>query len=186
MIGYLEGTLLRLDNDNALILVAGVGYRVCLLESARAIEKGSVCALYISSYNRDGATELYGFLDHDDVEIFEQLLSVSGVGPKSALAVLRIAAAAAIRSAIATGNVDLLKKVSGIGSKTAERIVVELRGTLRARAGEVSPFPQADEEIVDALVRLGYSLAMARDAVSRIPQTAQTAEEKIKEALKRM
>lgn len=186
MIGYLEGTILRRDHENTIVLVAGVGYRVCVLERMSIIKEGGACALYIFSYNRDGATELYGFFDYGDLEIFEQLLSVSGVGPKSALAVLRLADAEDIRSAIIQGNADLLKKVSGIGSKTAERIVVELRGTLRARADGDFHLVQGDEEIVDALVRLGYSRAMARDAVSRIPQTAQTPEEKIKEALKRM
>lgn len=186
MIGYLEGTLLRRDHENAIVLVAGVGYRVCVLERMSTIKEGSACALYIFSYNRDGATELYGFSNHDDGELFEQLLSVSGVGPKSALAVLRLADAEDIRSAIVQGNADLLKKVSGIGSKTAERIVVELRGTLHVHTNGDSHLLQGDEEIADALVRLGYSRAIARDAVSRIPQTAQTPEEKIKEALKRI
>lgn len=187
MIGYLQGIIIQKEHDWCILLIGGIGYRVCVLERVfQSLALNAECALFISSYYREGAPELYGFFENDDRLLFEHLITVSGVGPKSALAVLRLASAADIRVAIARGDADLLKKVSGIGSKTAERIVVELKGILREwSGGDVVGAPgQQGNDLIDALMRLGYTRAASRDALSRIPESAQTPEEKIREALK--
>lgn len=187
MIGYLQGKLIHKEHDAYILLVGGVGYRVCVLER-ELCALDEECALFIAPYYRDGALELYGFSNSDDRVLFEHLISVSGVGPKSALAVLRLASADDIQTAIARGDADLLKKVSGIGTKTAERIVIELKTIVREGLGEVQEIRggQESEDLVDALIRLGYSRNAARDALSRIPQSAQTSAEKIREALKQI
>lgn len=184
MIGYLEGTILFCDGDTAIILVGGVGYRVGILKRDGALQEGERCAFHIASYYRDGALELYGFRDREDLIMFERLISVSGVGPKSAIAVLHMADAGEIRNAIRNGDPDLLKKVSGIGTKTAERIVVELKNAFRGSDEPGNIRNGEQDDLAEALVRLGYSRQAARDALISVPDTALTPEEKIRMALK--
>lgn len=183
MIGYLQGTVLANTNANALILVGGVGYRVTLLERVGSVHAvGCDASFFIAPYVRDGALELYGFDCEDDMKLFERLISVSGVGPKSALAVLRLAPGTDIRRAIVSGDADMLKKVSGIGGKTAQRIVIELRHEFQESPLEGGANNR--DEIVDALVHLGYTRVAAREAAVHIPETAHTPEEMIRAALK--
>ena len=184
MIGYLEGTVLFSDGDATIILVGGVGYRVSVLGRGITLQEGEKCAFHIASYYRDGALELYGFRDREDLTLFERLISVSGVGPKSAIVVLHMASAGDIRSAIKNGDPDVLKKVSGIGSKTAERIVVELKNEFRGSDEQGGVRPGEHDDLIEALVRLGYSRQVARDALTSVPDTARSPEEKIREALK--
>lgn len=143
--------------------VHGVGYRVFVAPMVLAhMKDGSETHFFIHTHIREDAFDLYGFLEHDALELFEQLLGVSGVGPKTALGVLSIAAPKEIRQAIASGDPTLLTKVSGIGKKTAERIVVELKektGVTNAGSSGMTA------EAIDALVHLGYSEHQAREAV---------------------
>lgn len=183
MIGYLHGTVFTNTNANALILVGGVGYRVTLLERVGSVHvSGCDASFFISPYVRDGALELYGFDCQDDMKLFERLISVSGVGPKSALAVLRLAPGADIRRAIVRGDADMLKKVSGIGGKTAQRIVIELKHEFQE--SPLGGGADNRDDIVDALVHLGYTRAAAREAAAHIPETVATPEDMIKVALK--
>lgn len=185
MIRYLSGILFFREEQSVIVLVSGVGYHVRILERAPGqYAIGDSVSLYVSSYSRDGMPELYGFNEHDDIILFERLISVSGVGPKSAIAILRLAPASDIRDAICQGNGEMLKKISGIGRKTAERIIVELKNEF-----SMSPYGEKRktdgiDDIVFALVRLGYSRQDAQSAAREIPSSADTPEEKLKYCLK--
>lgn len=185
MIGYLQGTIILKEDSSIILLVGGVGYRVFLLE--RTIHTHTVqseCALFIFSYTRESGGELYGFDRHEDLRVFERLISVSGVGPKSALAILRLAPSDDICAAIQRGDADLLKKVSGVGGKTAERIIVELKNVFRGAREAGGENGSEEEDLTDALVRLGYSRVAAREALSRVPPSVETLSERIRCALK--
>lgn len=185
MIGYLQGTIILKDDPSIILLVGGVGYRVFLLE--RTLHTHTIqseCSLFISSYVRDGDVELYGFDHHEDLRVFERLISVSGVGPKSALAILRLAPSDDICAAIQRGDADLLKKVSGVGGKTAERIIVELKNVFRSAHEAGGGIGSEEEDLIDALVRLGYSRAAAREALSHVSPSVETLSERIRCALK--
>lgn len=185
MIGYLNGTIILKDDTSIILLVGGVGYRVFLLE--RKINTHAVhseCGLFIFSYTRESGVELYGFDHHDDLQVFERLISVSGVGPKSAFAILRLAPSDDICAAIQRGDADLLKKISGVGGKIAQRIIVELKNAFHSTReigeGKVSE----EEDIIHALVRLGYSRAAAQEALSHVPSSVEALSERIRCALK--
>lgn len=185
MIGYLQGTIILKDDSSIILLVGGVGYRVFLLE--RTIHTHAVqseCALFIFSYTRESGVELYGFDRHEDLQVFERLISVSGVGPKSALAILRLASSDDICAAIQRGDANLLKKVSGVGNKTAERIIVELKNAFRRTRAAEGGYGGESEDLVDALVRLGYSRAAAREALSHVPPSVETLSERMRHALR--
>lgn len=184
MIRYLSGILFFREEQSAIVLVSGVGYHVRILERVLGqYAVGDSVSLYVSSYSRDGMPELYGFNEHDALILFERLISVSGVGPKSAIAILRLAPASDIRDAICQGNGEMLKKISGIGRKTAERIIVELKNEF-SLGTDSRTVPDGIDDIIHALERLGYSRHVAQNAARDIPSSAATPEDKLKHCLK--
>ena len=130
---------------------------------------------------REDALDLYGFLNYEELEFFEMLIGVSGIGPKGALAILSIASTETLRKAIGTGDTSYLTKISGIGKKTAEKIVIELRDKM----GEQEKGSSMQEELdaMEALKSLGYSQNEIREALKKVPPDLNT-NEKIREALK--
>ncbi|MDZ4284431.1 MAG: Holliday junction branch migration protein RuvA, partial [Patescibacteria group bacterium] len=132
---------------------------------------------------RDDALELFGFRERDELSLFERLISVSGIGPKSALAILDLAPVETLRSAIARGDTSYLTKVSGIGKKTAQKIVLELRDSL-ASAREADSAGEDYGDVIDALTTLGYSAREAREALKKMPPSTADTSERIKAALK--
>ena len=132
---------------------------------------------------RENIMELYGFLNYAELEFFETLLKVSGVGPKSALAVFNEAPVDIIKNAIASGESAHLTRVSGIGRKTAEKIIVELRDKLGGKDGSVFQFKE-DAEVFEALKGLGYSARDIRETLNKIPAEITGAKNRLKEALK--
>lgn len=167
--------------DDLIIRSGDLGYRVTvtpsLLQEARP---GSDIELYIYEAARENAIELYGMKSLDELDLFESLLGVSGVGPKSALAILGLSSANDLRSAIASGQADTLTKVSGIGQKTAERIILELK----SKVGSVSGLSGQGSDEIAALMSLGYSAVQARDALTRVDASVTDSSERIKQALK--
>lgn len=132
---------------------------------------------------RDGAVELYGFTSPEELNFFELLTSVSGIGPKSAQAILSSADLQSLQMGIIRGDDEYLRKISGMGPKTAQRLILELKSKIMATgalAAEVGP----ESEAIDALIALGYSQYQARDAVRKVSEKAATSEDKIKESLK--
>lgn len=189
MIAYLRGQVINKSNNYVIIEVAGIGYRVFVGENLlNELKSNSEIELYTYHQVAEQASDLYGFKKLADLELFELLLTVSGVGPKSALGVLAIASTNDIKEAIIRGDADLLTKVAGIGKKTAERLVLELKNkVLRTTGGdslEISSLGSSDE--LDALITLGYSLSEARTAFNAIDSSITDSGERVKAALKKM
>lgn len=185
MIALLEGKI-ELKTDKFVILnVGGVGYKVFC--STAVLEKlpdrGEKSKLFIHLYPRENLLDLYGFLSFEELDFFEMLISISGIGPKAGLAVLSVASLKDLKTSIASGRVSLLTKVSGIGRKTAERVILELGSKILATGREVSKL-MADDEAIDALVGLGYSNRQAREALKQVSGKVKGTTDRIKEALK--
>ncbi len=184
MIASLSGKI-ELKTERYIILdVNGVGYKVhsssLVLEQ---LEKGKESKLFIHLYPRENILDLYGFLTFEELEFFELLISISGIGPKAALAVLSIASIKDLKASIASGQVGLLTKVSGIGKKTAERVILELKSKILAPGSDVKKLI-VDDEAVDALVSLGYSQRQASEALKKVPTKVKGVENRVKGALK--
>lgn len=150
-------------------------------------ERSRTIKIWTHQYIREDAEELYGFLHFAELDLFETLIGVSGVGPKTALGVMGVAPIDTLKRAIASGDTSYLTKVSGIGRKTAERIIVELREKMAGRGVSVEA-PELKEEVdaLEALQALGYSQKEARDALSKNSDNTASAEKRIKEALKNL
>src|SRR3989344_6072808 len=129
---------------------------------------------------RENALDLYGFLEEKELRFFELLLSVSGVGPKTALTVVSIADIDAIESAVAQGNSSYLTKVAGIGRKIAEKIIVELRDKVGKSSQEGMGGTTDDEDVLEALRSLGYQANEAREALRKIEKNVQGASDRLK------
>jgi Holliday junction DNA helicase RuvA len=184
MLSYIKGTIIAKLKDDLIIQVGDLGYRITVTPIVLAESKpGTEITLYLHEAARENSIEHYGVKTLDELDLFESLLSVSGVGPKSGLAIIGLSPVSSLRSAISSGQVDTLTKVSGIGRKTAERIILELRNKMGIinSTGDVSSYG-SDE--VEALIALGYSAPQARDALSRVDATITDSMERIKQALK--
>jgi len=190
MIAYLEGKIIVKNPGEIILLNTGVGYQVFLAESVlKDLSLDQDVAFYIYHNVREEASDLYGFALAEELELFKMLISVSGVGPKTALGVFNICQAGDLREAISRGDASLLTKVSGIGSKTAERIVLELKDkvvTLNfySKINDSGGAARSDE--IDALMALGYSLTEARQALNGVDSSIKNSSDRLKEALKKM
>ncbi|HEC30780.1 MAG TPA: Holliday junction branch migration protein RuvA [Candidatus Yonathbacteria bacterium] len=188
MISHLKGAVLLKSDQFVVIDVSGVGYKVYLsIATLHEISKGQSdeVSLWTHLAVRENALDLYGFITQAEVELFEMLIGISGVGPKSALAIMNVATIDALKTAIASGDTAYLTKVSGIGRKIAEKIILELRDKLGALDNEAgSTLLREETDVVDALTALGYSSIEARDALKSISTQITGTSERIKEALK--
>jgi Holliday junction DNA helicase RuvA len=196
MIARLAGTLIEKSADTAIVDVGGVGYLVHLsLQSMAGLpSEGARIELRTYTHVREDALQLYGFSGEDEERLFRLLIDVSGVGPKLALNVLSGMPAAELAAALAEEDVARLTRISGVGKKTAERLVVELKDKLKAAgiptrsAGAAVPISFAGgTALVSALVNLGYKPAAAErtaDAVRRSLGFAAPVEEQLREALR--
>ena len=174
-----------------IVEVNNLGYKIFVSPSFWVeLSSGAEFEIYTHQHVREDALDLYGLKSAEELQMFELLLSVSGIGPKSALGVLAIASPADIKISINQGDPSLLTKVSGIGRKTAERVVLELRGKIKTgEAGAGAGAGQnnlAKSEEIDALTALGYSLAQAREALDQVNPEVKDSGERIREALKQM
>ncbi len=186
MISYLKGKILAKTKGQIILEVNQVGYRVALSESwFLDLSVGSDLEVYIHQHVKEDALDLYGFKSLADLEFFELLISVNGVGPRSALAILAIASTQDIGESIARGDAHLLTKVSGIGQKIADRIVLELKNKVAYLAPNGFGGNSKSDEI-DALMALGYSLIQAREALNQVDPQVSDSGERIREALKAM
>ena len=184
MIARISGKLIYKESGFAVLDVHGVGYKIfASAETLGPLKIDSEVTLSTYLAVRENALELYGFSDEDSRSFFELVLAVPGIGPKSALAILNIAPVKTLRSAIASGDASHLTKTTGIGTKKAERIVMELKDKFELAEGEGSAH-QDISDVIEALKALGYSQKEARDAVQKLSKETGTAEEKIKQALK--
>lgn len=183
MIGSITGKIQHKGTGFLVVETNGVGYKVAVTPPLHFESKiGSEISLVIHTYVREDQISLYGFQTMPELEFFEQLLTVSGIGPKSALGIMSISSLEMIKSAIASGDAGLFKKVSGIGTKTAERVIVELREKLKAQ-GNATPVAQEHSDALEALIALGYKEQQAREALKNVPES-KALQDKIKLALK--
>lgn len=184
MIGALRGSVLGTLRADLLVEVGGVGYRVSVTaDTLTSVVEGQDILLYTHEAVRETADDLYGFLEKEDLVWFELLLTVSGIGPKSALAIMNTVDRRSLQDTIARNDAQTLSQTYGIGKKTAEKVVLELK----EKVGSVQDSAVtrgSDGDVVDALVGLGYSVKEARDTARALPHTLTTTEEKIREAIK--
>lgn len=185
MIGHIQGTVLSVRDTHLILDVQGVGYKVFALKETLTRAREGAWSFWTHLAVREDALDLYGFTDEEELRFFELLLTVSGIGPRSALAVLDIASVETLRTAIAAGNAGYLTNVSGIGKKTAEKIVLELKDKVIKGGGFSSGGAlKGDEEALEAMRSLGYSAAEARDALRKVPPEIETGSDRLRAALK--
>jgi Holliday junction DNA helicase RuvA len=190
MISFLRGRIINKGMNYAIVETHDLGYQVFAGETLlNDLKIGAETELYTHHQIKEDASDLYGFKTLEDLELFELLLTVSGVGPKSALGVLSIASSGDIKEAIIRGDANLLTKVAGIGKKTAERLVLELKTKVLRSGGATVTLNSAaasggDE--IDALMSLGYSLSEARAALNLVDPVLIDSGERVKAALKQM
>jgi len=186
MIATLHGKLQSRTDDSLIVNVGGVGFRVRVpsgtLANLGAV--GSEVMLFTHLHVREDDLSLYGFAAEEELRLFETLLTVSGIGPKVAMGVLSSAPVDTLRIAIAQGNLEVLTALPGIGKKTAQRLVLELKGKVDVSGlGEVGELTPLDEDVMNALINLGYSAAEATRAARSVPSSAKTVEERVRIAL---
>ncbi|OGF31038.1 Holliday junction DNA helicase RuvA, partial [Candidatus Falkowbacteria bacterium RIFOXYC2_FULL_36_12] len=184
---YIKGTIIDLGNNFLIIENQGLGYKVYstnqLIQSSQL---GQDIAVFLHHNLKEDSSDLYGFVTKQELLLFQQLISVSGIGPKTALGVFAVSSVLDIHSAIASQDSSMLKKVSGIGAKTADRIILELKNKisfLDDSSLKSSAQMEANSDAIDTLTALGYSTEQARQALSQIPNETSDLSEKIKLAL---
>jgi Holliday junction DNA helicase RuvA len=182
MIALLRGTLIEKHPNQAIVETGGVGYDVAIPVSTftKLPEAGAEVRLRIHTHVREDALALYGFLTQDEKALFEKLIGVGGIGPTLAVKILSGLAAAELIPAIRRGEVDKLVRIPGVGKKTAERMVLELRDKLPAATGEEAAAPEAlslvDQDVLSALLNLGCARPHAEAAVRKAKAAGVAAE----------
>ena len=171
MIAHLRGRVLEKHPTSLILEAAGVGYEIAISVPTFSglPSEGSDLSLYIHTHVREDVLALYGFLRREEKRLFERLIGVSGIGPKLAMTVLSGIAPDALVTALRGNDLGALTRIPGVGKKTAERMVLELRDKLEGLTAAPAPMPASrmEEDVVSALVNLGYQRAPAEQAVKR-------------------
>ncbi|MFC2032840.1 Holliday junction branch migration protein RuvA [Chloroflexota bacterium] len=188
MIASLHGTLETLSSDWAVINVAGVGFQVYMPTSTTSTLGviGKDVKLHTHLHLREDNATLYGFASTDELGLFQTLIGISGLGPRLALSMLSAMSVEKLSMAIATGSIDLLTEIPGIGKKVAGRLVVELRDKLGAGlvTAPLAQIAEENTEVLAALTALGYTVSEASRAVAALPPSSDLrVEEKVRQAL---
>ena len=186
MIASVEGRVAAVLRDSVVVNVGGVGLRVlCTQPTLAAARGGEPIFLHTHLVVREDDLTLIGFATTDELTLFEYLIAVSGVGPKMALGLLSGMAPDAMRLAIGQDQPDVLARIPGIGKKTAQKIVLELKdkiGVVEVAEG-LAALTEADAAVIDALTALGYSIVEAQRAVQSLPRDITDVEERLRRAL---
>lgn len=189
MIRHIKGTLAAIDFGRLVVDVSGIGYLIYVSKVPSPTTLNQPIAFHTHLVVRENVLDLYGFSTLDELEIFEILLTLPKIGPKSALQILSQADVELLKKAVLNTDPTYLSKMSGIGKKTAEKIVHELKDVFSERfdmSSAIGPnFSNGASDTIDALVSLGYNLQDARDAVKNIPPELNT-NDALKEALKNL
>lgn len=185
MIGFLQGTIHSSNNSSLILLVGGVGYRLlCPLPVLLGATAGDELSLFVHTHVREDQITLFGFKDEHDIFLFEKLTSVSGIGPKSALSMLSVHSPSSLASAIENSDASTLSLTPGVGKKTAEKIIIELKGKLTHLIGK-----ELDDEASEAklaLETLGYSSKEIHQALQGLDTKGKSTSTIIKEALQQL
>ncbi len=199
MIGYVKGILEEIEEDCVIVDVNGLGIRILTggTLASQMLAPGSEVKIYTYTYVKEDAFQLYGFISKDELSLFKKLITVSGIGPKGAASILSAFSAEDLRYAIYAGDIKTISKAPGIGKKTAERLVLELKDkveldyqadTLLGQLADEtvgSTEPNNRKDAIDALTALGYSSMDAAKAVKQAdPNADMDAEDILKAALK--
>lgn len=182
MIARISGIIISITDRYILVENNGIAYRI--FATTETLLKHSLhqsVTLWTSHIIREDAQDLYGFETTQDQELFELLLNVSGIGPRSALGVMNVATLGTIARAIHTNDVGYLTKISGIGKKTAEKIILELRDKIPAHS--ITNDDLSSRDAIDALIALGYSESQARETLRSLDNNVDT-QTKIRESLR--
>lgn len=202
MISYIRGTLAEKNEDSAVVEAHGVGYQIFVPVPvlSELPPLGESVKIYTYFSVREDGMSLFGFLSRQDLAMFKQLIGVNGIGPKSALGILSALRPDVLWMAVASGDAKTISRAPGVGPKTAQRIILDLKDKIRPEdvlAGgleeslavpeEISGVGQAGKEAVEALTALGYSAAEAAGAVKKVKITEEmTAEDVLKGALRHL
>jgi Holliday junction DNA helicase RuvA len=188
MISYIKGKIILRKKDFVIIRSGNIGFKVFVLPNLN-VENEEI-ELFTHLSIREDSLALYGFLEYKELELFELLISVSGIGPKAGLGILSLADADTIKVAIAKNDAGILTRVSGIGKKTAERVILELKN--RFSISDSDNFEEKSRKIdnqvdvIEALIGLGYNSSEVKEVLSKISPEVEDVKEKIKIALKEL
>lgn len=181
MIAKITGTISHKQNLSIIVEVSGIGYEVIITSTAmQKIDEQTRATFFIAEHIKEDEHTLYGFLSLDERNLYYQLTSVNGVGPKAAIAILSTHSVSEINDAITTENTHIFSSVSGIGTKTAQRIILDLRGKL---VTETKPVLTKDDQAYQALIALGFSTNDSKAALQNIDPKLDT-NSRVKLALK--
>ena len=185
MIAQLYGTVSYMKENFVVLSVGGVGYKVFVSPYTTGnIAGGGLVTLHTYTYVREDTLALYGFITPEELDMFELLISVSGIGPKAGLGILSISDPNTLRAAIINHDVSVFTRVSGVGKKTAERVILDLEN----KVGSITEIQRTgatlDTDAIDALTVMGYAVAEAREALKMAPVDMTDVGERVKFALK--
>lgn len=203
MIAYLKGEVVEIEEDKLILECGTIGYNISMPASALdgTLRPGQEVKIHTHLHVREDAMQLYGFLTRDDLKMFRMLLGVSGIGPKAALGILSGLSADELRFAVLSDDVKTISRAPGVGKKTAQKMILELRDKLDlqeafdtktmhvqdASQAETGDLADARKEAVQALTALGYSGSEALRAVKQVDMSPDmNVEEILKQALKKM
>jgi len=186
MISQIKGKLSYKGTGCAIVDVSGVGYKVhTTLDEVADLKEGDNVVFWTHLVVRENALDIYGFKNIEDLDFFKLLIGVSGIGPKSAMNILTIVGVKSLVSAISSGDISYLTKVSGIGQKSAQKIVIELKDKIEKHGGDTAGLNKEDLDVVEALKSLGYSMKDIRESIKNTEKNMSTSQ-KIKFALKNL
>jgi Holliday junction DNA helicase RuvA len=187
MIAKIKGKIEYIKDKFVVVDVRDIGYKVFLT----TYTLGKIAGLeqvefFIHTSIREDAMDLYGFLALDELDMFELLISISGIGPKAGLGILSIATPKTIKTAILNDDSSILTKVSGVGKKTAERVILELRNKVADMPESEKDGTVSDSDAIEALVSMGYSVAEARDALKSVSKDIADIGQRVSAALRNL
>lgn len=197
MFAKLKGKIEYIRDSYVVVDVNGVGYKVFSTPyilgkiagkstKSGSVSGGEVVDFFIHTYVREDILALYGFLSLEDLEMFELLISISGIGPKAAMGILSIADVKTIRTAILNEDPSVLTKVSGVGKKTAERVILELKNKIVDLSEGEKSEAMADNDALEALIGMGYSISESREALKLVSSEIKDVGGRVKQALKNL
>jgi holliday junction DNA helicase RuvA len=185
MIAKIEGIVWDSNNKFITVGVGGVGFKIyTTTETKEVSQSGEKISLFTHLVVREDALDLYGFLTEEELNFFEMIISISGIGPKTAINVLNVSSVSALKRAISTGDTTHLTKVSGIGKKIADKMVLELKDKVKISESDTDITLRDEIDAVEALKALGYTQNDARRALSEVERKITKTGDRIKEALK--
>ena len=188
MIAQIEGKIVGIKGNAVIVMVGGIGYRVAVSSYTlgKVAGKQENILFHIHTHVREDMFALYGFLDEEELTMFELVISISGIGPKVALSILSIADVKTICTAIVNKDPSILTRVSGVGKKTAERVIIELQN----KVGDMDLADQSsaliDQDAIEALTSLGYSVTEAREGLKMVPASITDVSARIRQTLKNL